>query len=127
MPNISQIDPAAGSPIPTVQMWLTGDITTGIECAKIGGKEFIYPGGLSPLHLLAQRGSVMLVRSAIEAGFALDLGDDFQRTPLMVAASLAGYPDACAIARIFISAGAAVSAADRFGNSALHYAARGKS
>ncbi len=124
MPNISPVNPGAGSLIPTVQVWLTGDIATGIECTKAAGKELIYPGGLSPLHLLAQRGSVVLVRSAIEAGFAVDVRDDFHRTPLMVAACLAGYPESGAMAETFISAGATVSATDRFGNSALHYAAR---
>lgn len=111
-------------PMPPLQVWLTGDISTEIERAKTTGEEPIYRGGLSPLHLLAQRGSVQLVRSALEAGFAVDVGDDFHRTPLMLASCLAGYLEAGAITGTLISAGAAVAATDRFGNSALHYAAR---
>lgn len=124
MPNTSAVDLTADSLMPTLQVWLTGDIATGIECAKTTGEEPIYRGGLSPLHLLAQRGSVLLVRSALEAGFAVDMGDDFHRTPLMVASCLAGHLEAGAIAETLIGAGAAVTATDRFGNIALHYAAR---
>jgi ankyrin repeat protein len=124
MLDISSLNPTGASLIPTLQVWLTGDIAPGIESTKAASNEPIYPGGLAPLHLLAQRGSVVLVRSAIEAGFAVDVRDDYHRTPLMVAAGLAGYAEAGAMAETFISAGAAVSATDRFGNSALHYAAR---
>lgn len=124
MPNSYAVDPTADLAIPPVQVWLTGDVSTGIDRAKATGEEPIYRGGLSPLHLLALRGSARLVRSALEAGFSLEVGDDFHRTPLMLASCLAGHLEAGAITGALISAGAAVAATDRFGNSALHYAAR---
>ncbi len=124
MPNTYAVDPTADLIMPPLQVWLTGDISTGIDRAKATGEEPIYRGGLSPLHLLAQRGSARLVRSALEAGFALDVGDQFHRTPLMLASCLAGHLEAGAITGALIGAGAAVTATDRFGNSALHYAAR---
>ena len=107
-----------------LQQWLTGDIAAGIERAAAAGEEPIYLGGLSPLHLLAQRGSVLLVQTALEAGFAFDACDDFHRTPLMVASSLAQHLEGGAIARTLLKAGAAVGTSDFFGNRALHYAAR---
>ena len=107
-----------------LQSWLTGDIAAGIAGAKASGREPIYWGGLSPLHLLAQRGSVLLVKMALEAGFDVDARDDYRRTPLMVAASLAKHLEGGAIAQALLRAGAAIGTSDLFGNRALHYAAR---
>jgi ankyrin repeat protein len=124
MRNLRPVDPEPLCSIAMLQKWLTGDVAAAIESVRAAGCEPIYRGGLSPMHLLVQRGSVVFVTKALASGLAADSMDDYSRTPLMVASALVSHLHAGAIAEALVSAGAAIAATDRFGNSALHYAAR---
>ena len=87
---------------------------------KQGG--FVYadipPGRLTALHFAAREGQIESVRTLIEAGADLDIGDDFG-TNALVLATLNGYLD---IAGLLLEAGADPNVADKYGRTVLFMA-----
>ena len=83
---------------------------------------FVYadipPGRLTALHFAAREGRIESVRTLIEVGADLDIGDDFG-TNALVLATLNGYLD---IAGLLLEAGADPNVADKYGRTVLFMA-----
>ena len=83
---------------------------------------FVYadipPGRLTALHFAAREGRIESVRTLIEVGADLDIGDDFE-TNALVLATLNGYLD---IAGLLLEAGADPNVADKYGRTVLFMA-----
>jgi serine/threonine-protein phosphatase 6 regulatory ankyrin repeat subunit B len=84
-------------------------LASGADIAERG------PWGMSALHWAASRGYEERTEQMLKHGAKLEAVDDYGRTPLLVAHSLA--------AAILLRAKANVFAADKSGNTALHHAA----
>ncbi len=124
MPSASAPDTGGHASLMTAHAWLTARPDALLACLQETRGGAVYRGGLTPLHLVAHRGSSVLVGAVVAAGLAPDSCDDYGRTALMLAAAHTRDERASALVQTLIGLGARVSAADHFGSQALHYAAR---
>ncbi|NIN00245.1 MAG: hypothetical protein GTO24_19860 [candidate division Zixibacteria bacterium] len=74
----------------------------------------------TPLHYAAMMGDVTLARKLIESGAELEIGDDHQRTPLLLTARESGSAE---MARLLVLQGADINAQDIFSDTPLMLAA----
>jgi ankyrin repeat protein len=79
--------------------------------------------GLSPLHLAAEQHHPAIVRRLLQAGARVDITNQWQQTPLWLAAWQT-WQGNTEIARILVAQGADLQKADEKGHTPLHMAAR---
>lgn len=108
----------------TAEDWLTREVDALIGALGEAGRAVVFGGGLTPLHLAVQRGSAMLVRALMDAGHAVEVADDYGRTPLLLAAGQADRGQAAHLVLALLALGADPERGDHVGHRPIHAAAR---
>lgn len=108
----------------TAHDWLTGEVDVLAGAARATDRAAAFGGGLTPLHLAVQRGSVTLIRALVDGGQVPNVADIYGRTPLLLAAGHADRRHAAHTVLALLALGADREHADHVGHRPLHAAAR---